>query len=85
MTDAEALEMVREWWKVGALATTMATDAGFKPRLEPTRYGWSVCLYGWFETANCFDGPTIAEAVQRAQPYAEMAMKTAREALAKVM
>lgn len=71
MTDAEALELVREWWRKGVPLTNDTPDVGFRPMLQPTRDGWSCWLCGLFETPNTFSGKTVAEAVERAKPAAE--------------
>ena len=71
MTDAEALELVREWWLKAVPLLNTTANRGFRPTLHPTRDGWSCWLSGLFETPNVFSGKTVAEAVERARPVAE--------------
>lgn len=75
MTDQEALKLVHDWWLVAVPLMNGSADKGFRPRIEPNKYGWSVWLAGIDATCNLFDGKTLAEAVERAQPYAELALK----------
>lgn len=71
MTDAEALELVREWWLKGTALLNSTPDRGFRPKLEPTLYGWGCWLVGINAPFNVFSGGTLAEAVERARETVE--------------
>jgi hypothetical protein len=75
MTDAEALDLVRVWWAKSTHLLNNTANRGFRPNLEPTKFGWAVWLRGaggWYvEGKNLFSGHTVAEAVETARPAVE--------------
>lgn len=68
LTDADALDLLRTWWTRGVHLVINTDDRGFRPTLEPNKFGWSVILRGYSRGPNLFDGATVAEAVTRAMP-----------------
>jgi len=79
MTNDEALEIVRGWWLRSVPLLNSTADRGFRPNLEPTRFGWALWLRGslhrFVEGQNLFSGHTVAEVVQAATEQVEFLLK----------